>query len=68
MNTIKSKAIKDQQLANSKLSKVMFSAIALAVMLGITGCDGDDGKDGAMGAQGAAGQDGTNGVDDRKWR
>ncbi|RJF33220.1 hypothetical protein D4741_17970 [Pseudoalteromonas gelatinilytica] len=60
---IKSKAIKDQQLANSKLSKVMFSAIALAVMLGITGCDGDDGKDGAMGAQGVAGQDGTNGVD-----
>lgn len=63
MNTIKSVAIKDQQLANSKLSKVTLSAIALAVMLGITGCDGDDGKDGAMGTQGVAGQDGSNGVD-----
>lgn len=42
------------------------SAIAISLMIGLSGCDGDDGATGPVGqagAQGPAGADGTNGTD-----
>ncbi|GEK55825.1 hypothetical protein PES01_26700 [Pseudoalteromonas espejiana] len=38
-----------------------FSVLALAVLIGISGCSSDDGKNGVDGTPGANGQDGTDG-------
>lgn len=43
--------------------KACFSALTLAILIGLSGCDGDDGNDGAAGEQGIAGVDGSNGED-----
>ncbi len=45
------------------LGNVKASAVALAVLLALTGCSGDDGKDGANGTDGTNGTNGTNGTD-----
>ncbi len=39
-----------------------FSALALGIVLGISGCSGDDGENGLAGTPGADGQDGSDGT------
>ncbi|MCP4060973.1 MAG: hypothetical protein GY738_27545, partial [Pseudoalteromonas sp.] len=39
-----------------------FSALALGIVLGISGCSGDDGENGLAGTSGADGQDGNDGT------
>ncbi|MCF7519773.1 hypothetical protein [Pseudoalteromonas sp. L21] len=63
MKAFKNNLAVEQIDTQSKLMKLTFSALALAVTIGIAGCSGDDGKDGAAGQQGVAGQDGSDGMD-----
>jgi len=48
---------------NSSLKRPLcFSALALGIVLGISGCSGDDGENGLAGTPGADGQDGNDGT------
>ena len=48
---------------NSSLKRPLcFSALALGIVLGISGCSGDDGENGLAGTPGADGQDGSDGT------
>ncbi len=48
---------------NSSLKRPLcFSALALGIVLGISGCSGDDGENGLAGTLGADGQDGSDGT------
>ena len=48
---------------NSSLKRPLcFSALALGIVLGISGCSGDDGENGLAGTSGADGQDGNDGT------
>lgn len=48
---------------NSSLKRPLcFSALALGIVLGISGCSGDDGENGLAGTPGADGQDGSDGI------
>lgn len=48
---------------NSSLKRPLcFSALALGIVLGISGCSGDDGENGLAGTPGVDGQDGSDGT------